>query len=472
MSSDVFITEDFLLESETARLLYHDYVRDMPIIDYHCHLPPEQIAEDHRFKNLTEIWLNGDHYKWRAMRARGVGERLCTGDASDREKFQAWAETVPKVLRNPLYHWTHLELKRPFGICDRLLNPDTAQGIWDECNEKLASDDFSCRGIMKQMNVQLVCTTDDPIDSLEHHKSIAEDDSFDIKVLPTWRSDKAMAIENLETFNSWVEKLAKAADVEISDYMSFMASLKSRHDYFHSMGCRLADHGIPTFYAEDYQESDIVEIFNRVCKGQVVGESDVRKFKSAMLYELAVMNHEAGWVQQYHFGVIRNNNSRMFDALGPDTGFDSVGDFEVAQPMVKFFDRLDSYGQLTKTILYNINSRDNDVVASMLGNFQDGFVRGKMQMGSGWWFQDHMDGMLKQMEVLSNMGVLGCFIGMLTDSRSFLSYTRHEYFRRILCNLFGGEMERGLIPNDLELTGAMLKDICYNNVKNYFDFGL
>jgi len=472
MADSVFITEEFLLETETARRLYHEYAEGMPIIDYHCHLPPEQVANDHRFENLTQIWLYGDHYKWRAMRANGVAERYCTGDASDWEKFDKWAETVPKTLRNPLYHWTHMELRRPFGISDRLLAPDTAKGIWDECNDKLGSAEFSCRGIMEQMNVVLVCTTDDPTDSLEHHKVIAADPSFDIHVLPAWRPDKGMAVEHPDAFNAWVDSLAAASDTDIKDFTSYLEAFRRRHDFFHSMGCRLSDHGIETAYAAEYTARELDSIFARVRAGSALDADESIKFKSAMLYEFGVMDHEKGWTQQFHMGAMRNNNTRMFDTLGPDTGFDSIGDYPVAEPLARFLDRLDRDDKLAKTILYNMNPRDNAVLATMIGNFQDGRIPGKMQFGSGWWFLDQKNGMERQLEDLSNMGLLSRFVGMITDSRSFLSYTRHEYFRRILCNLLGSEIERGLMPNDIELVGGMVQDISYRNAANYFGFDL
>lgn len=468
--SDLFVTENFLLQNETARRLYHDYAAAMPIIDYHCHLPSEQIATDHRFENLTQIWLYGDHYKWRAMRAAGVPEPYCTGDASDREKFDRWAATVPKTLRNPLYHWTHLELKRPFGISDRLLGPETAQGIWDECNEKLASDAFSARGVMRGMNVVLICTTDDPCDSLEHHASIAADTTFDIQVLPAFRPDKAMAVERPETFNAYTDRLAATADIDIRDLDSFRRAIRQRHDHFHRHGCRLSDHGVDRFLAEEYTESDLTAIFAKVRSAQQLDDDEIVKFKSAMLHEFALLDHEKGWTQQFHISALRNNSSRCFEAIGPDSGFDSIADGPVARAMSRFFDRLDRQNSLAKTIVYNLNPADNDTVATMLANFQDGVTPGKMQFGGGWWFLDQMDGMLKQIESLSNQGLLSQFVGMLTDSRSFLSYTRHEYFRRILCNLLGTEIEQGLLPNDIDMIGRMTQDISYNNAANYFGF--
>jgi len=470
--SDVLITENFLLQSDAAVRLYHEYAKQMPIIDYHCHLPPDQIARDHRFENMTQIWLYGDHYKWRAMRANGVAERYCTGDASDWEKFEKWAETVPKLLRNPLYHWTHLELKRPFGISDRLLGPQTARGIWEECNAKLAHEEFSCRGIMRQMNVVLVCTADDPIDRLEHHAAIAADADFPIQVLPTFRPDKAMAVESPELFNHWVDMLQQVSGVSVVDFDGFLEAIRQRHKFFHEMGCRVSDHGLDKMYAESYTAAEIESIFRRARQRQPLDSEQVAKFKSAMLYELAVMDHDAGWVQQFHIGALRNNNTRAYHRLGPDTGFDSMADDPLARPLARFFDRLEQEGKLTKTIVYNLNPAFNDVVATMLGNFQDGSVPGKMQYGSGWWFLDQKDGMERQMETLSNQGLLSRFVGMLTDSRSFLSYTRHEYFRRILCNLLGREIEQGLLPADFDLVGRMVQDICYNNAAEYFGFSV
>lgn len=466
------ITENFHLHSDAAVRLYHQYARQMPILDYHCHLPPDQIASDHRFDNLAQIWLAGDHYKWRAMRAAGVDERYCTGDACDRDKFQKWAETVPRTLRNPLYHWTHLELNRPFGIRDRLLGPETAQGIWEECNARLAESGFSCRRIMERMNVKAVCTTDDPCDSLEHHLAIAADDSFAVRVLPTFRPDKGMAVDNLAVFNPWVDRLAAAADVDIKDFTTFMEAIRRRHEHFHKAGGRLSDHGVETFYEAFATPSEMETIFEKARSGREISAEEIRGFKSTMLYEFALLDHEKGWTQQFHIGALRNNNSRRFEQLGPDTGFDSIGDWPVAIGLSRFLDRLDRQGRLAKTIVYNLNPAMNDVLATMIGNFQDGVTPGKMQFGSGWWFLDQKDGMERQLETLSNHGLLSLFVGMLTDSRSFLSYTRHEYFRRILCNLLGGEMERGILPADFELVGPMVQDICYRNAADYFGFDL
>ncbi len=461
-----FINDDFLLQTKTAKHLYHSHAAKMPIYDYHCHLPVQQIADDVRFENITQVWLYGDHYKWRAMRTNGVDERYCTGDASDWEKFEKWAQTIPFCLRNPLYHWTHMELKRPFGI-SKLLSTQTAKEIYDKCNELLKSEKFSARGIMRQMNVKIVCTTNDPIDDLHYHKKIAAD-GFEIKVYPAWRPDKGMAAENIGALNEWIDRLQAAADVEIKNFDSYLEAIRKRHDYFHANNCRLSDHGIETAYAEDYTDREIEKIFAEILKGKDLNIKEILKFKSAMMYEFGLMDAEKGWTQQLHLGALLNNNSRLFKMLGPDTGFDSIGDFEIAKPLAKFLNRLDLQNKLPKTILYNLNPRDNELMATMIGNFQDGSVPGKMQIGSGWWFLDQKDGMEKQITALSNLGLLSRFVGMLTDSRSFLSYPRHEYFRRILCNILGSDAENGLVPKDLELLGQMVEDICYNNAKNYF----
>jgi len=463
-----FMDKDFLLQSDVAKELYHNHAAKMPIFDYHCHINPQEIAEDKQFKNITEIWLYGDHYKWRAMRTNGVDERFCTGDASDREKFDKWAETVPHTLRNPLYHWTHLELKRFFGV-EKLLSPATADEIWEACNAKLQTPEFSCRGIIKKANVHTICTTDDPIDSLEHHRAIKAD-GFETKVLPAWRPDKAMAVDNTNAYNSYIDKLEEAAKMNISSFEDLMAALDNRHQFFHSNGCRLSDHGIETVMAEEYTARDIERIFEKVRGGSDLTREEILKFQSAMLYEFGIMDHSRGWTQQFHIGAQRNNNTRLFNKLGADVGFDSIGDFEIAKPLAKLLDRLDMENKLSKTILYNLNPRDNELIATMIGNFQDGSVPGKMQFGSGWWFLDQKDGMEKQMNALSNLGLLSRFVGMLTDSRSFLSYTRHEYFRRTLCNLIGNDVENGEVPNDMQLLGTMVENICFNNAKDYFKF--
>lgn len=463
-----FLCEDYLLQTESAKILYHDFAKDMPIFDYHCHLSVQDIAENRIFENMTQIWLNGDHYKWRAMRANGIKERFITGDAIDYEKFEAWAATVPKTLRNPLYLWTHLELKRHFGINDTLLSPDTSKYVYDTCTEMLQTEKFSTRGILKQMNVKVLCTTDDPIDNLSHHLRIQKDQSFPIKVLPTFRPDKGMSVETPGVFNQWVNQLEAATDVDISGYETFLGALQKRHDFFHQMGCRLSDHGIEQPYAEGFTAQDISVIFDKVRKGKPPESREILQFKSAMLLQLAKMDSDKSWVQQYHFSALRNTNSRAMKMLGPDTGYDSMGDFEIARPLATFLDTLDMENKLAKTILYTVNPRDNELIASMIGNFQDGTVPGKIQFGAAWWFNDQRDGMERQMNALSNMGLLSRFVGMLTDSRSFLSYPRHEYFRRVLCNLLGNDMENGELPNDIELLGSMVKDICFNNAVNYF----
>ncbi len=465
-----FIHDDFLLQTDAARQLYHEHAAKQPIIDYHCHLDPEYIARDHSFDNLGQIWLEGDHYKWRAMRTNGIAEEYCTGkETTDWEKFEKWAATVPYTMRNPLYHWTHLELKRAFGV-DKLLNPSTAKEIYDECTTKLRTPEYSARGLMKKFRVEVVCTTDDPIDSLQHHIALKEE-GFEIKVLPTWRPDKAMAVEDPAASRAYVEKLSAASGVTISRFSDLIEALRVRHDFFASVGCKLSDHGIEEFYAEPYTQAEIDRIFDKVFGGNELSKEEVLKFKSAMLHEGAVMDWEKGWTQQFHYGAIRNNNTRLFNRVGPDTGFDSIGDFSVAKAMSRFFDQLDKENKLTKTIVYNLNPKDNDMVATMIGNFQDGSVAGKMQFGSGWWFLDQKTGMEAQMNSLSNLGLLSRFVGMLTDSRSFLSYPRHEYFRRILCNLVGNDVEQGLLPaSEMPFLGEMVENISYKNAKRYFDF--
>ncbi len=464
-----FMDENFLLQTETAKELYHNHAVDMPIFDYHCHINPQEIADDKQFENITQIWLYGDHYKWRAMRTNGVDEKYCTGDASDWEKFEKWAETVPFTLRNPLFHWTHLELKKFFGI-DKILSPATAKEIWDECNAKLQTPEYSVRNIIRMANVNTICTTDDPIDSLEHHQKIKAD-GFEVAVLPAWRPDKAMAVENTAAYKNYIALLGKASGMTINSFKALLAALDKRHQYFHENGCRLSDHGIETAIAEDYTAEEIESIFSKIIEGVDLSGSEILKFKSAMLYEFGILDHSRGWTQQFHIGAIRNNSTRLFNKLGADVGLDSIGDFEIAKPLSKLLDRLDMEDKLCKTVLYNLNPRDNELIGTMIGNFQDGSVPGKMQFGSGWWFLDQKDGMEKQMNALSNLGLLSRFVGMLTDSRSFLSYTRHEYFRRTLCNLLGNDVENGEIPHDMELLGKMVEDICFNNATAYFNFG-
>ena len=464
-----FIHEDFMLTNSYARELYHESAEKMPIIDYHCHLVPKMIAEDHRFKDLTEVWLGGDHYKWRAMRGNGVPEEFITGNRSSYEKFEKWAETVPYTMRNPLYHWTHMELARVFGIYD-ILNPSTARAIYDECTEKLQSPEYSGQSLMKKFNVKVVCTTDDPADSLEYHKQIAEH-PFGVKVLPAWRPDKAMVIEKPQQYREYIEKLGAAAGMEILSYEDLLTALRKRHDFFHSMGCRLSDHGLETFYAEDFTPEEIDRIFRDTLKGKMPSHEEVLKFRSAILLDFARLDWEKGWAQQFHVGAIRDNNTRMFDILGPDTGYDAIHDVPVAAAGHKFLNRLAMEDKLAKTILYNLNPKDNEVLATMAYTFNDGTVPGKIQLGSGWWFLDQEDGMRKQMNALSALGLFSRFVGMLTDSRSFLSYPRHEYFRRILCSVIGEDIEKGKLPkSEMPFIHQMVKDISYNNAARYFNF--
>ena len=472
-----FMNKDFLLQTETAQKLFHEQAKHLPIIDYHCHLNPKEIAEDHRFSSITELWLGGDHYKWRAMRTNGVDEKFITGNASDWEKFQKWAETVPYCMRNPLYHWTHLELRTAFGI-NKLLNPSTAREIFEECNEHLQQPEFSARGLMRHYNVEVVCTTDDPADDLRYHQAYAKESSpiggdggGRTKVLPAWRPDKAMAIENTEAYKAYIEKLGASAGQNISTYNDLLDVLQQRHDFFASQGCRLSDHGINEFYAEEFTESEIKQIFQKVMSGKQATTEEVDKFRSALLLEFARQDARAGWTQQFHYGPMRNNNTRMFKQLGPDTGYDSIGTFNTAQSMSRFLDKLDSEGLLAKTILYCINPADNEMIATMIGNFQEGPTPGKIQFGSGWWFNDQLDGMERQMNALSVLGLLSRFVGMLTDSRSFLSYPRHEYFRRQLCTMIGQDVEDGKLPaEEMPFIEQMVRDISYYNAKRYFNF--
>ena len=465
-----FIHDDFLLETPQAQRLYHGHAENLPIIDYHCHLPPAEISEDKKWPDMAALWLGGDHYKWRAMRTAGVDERFITGDAAPEEKFAKYAEIMPGLLRNPLYHWSHLELARYFGIDDRLLGPDTAQEIFGRCHELLARPGFSARRLMERSRVEVVCTTDDPADSLEHHRAIATDKDFRIRVLPTWRPDKALAVDKPEIFSAWIGSLEKAADVSVATLDDLMSALQQRHDFFAEHGCRLSDRGIETVWAEDCTRAEAAAVFAKARVAGGVSAAEALRYRSFLLHELAAMDAGKGWTMQIHYGALRSANTRMLRRLGPDTGFDSIGDWPVASAMARHFDRLDLEGKLPKTIVYNLNPRDNEVIATMLGNFQDGVTAGKMQFGSGWWFMDQLDGMTRQIEALSQMGLLSRFVGMLTDSRSFLSYTRHEYFRRLLCNILGRDMRRGLIPDDEELVGSVVRDICYRNARNYFHF--
>jgi glucuronate isomerase len=469
LTKNNFLSEDFLLNNDFARTLYHTYAKNLPIIDYHCHLPPNEVAHDRQFENLTKIWLEGDHYKWRAMRTLGIDEKFITGKAPDKEKFDQWAFTVPYTLRNPLYHWTHLELQRYYGI-DALVNPDTADRIYSTASELLKTKEYSARGILKKMNVEVVCTTDDPIDTLEYHQKIKAD-NFSVKIYPAFRPDKAFAVENPETYKAYLAKLANASGIKINSFNALLTALQNRVDYFHANGCRLSDHGLEQLYYPQSGESFAVnELFSTLLNGKSITPQQIKYFKYTVLLELGRMYHAKGWTQQFHLGALRNTNTRMLKKLGPDTGFDSIGDFSQSVALAGFLNELDSTNQLTKTILYNLNPSDNEVIGTMIGNFNDGSIKGKIQFGSAWWFLDQKDGMEKQINALSNLGLLSCFIGMLTDSRSFMSYPRHEYFRRILCNILGKDVENGELPADEKWLGKIVTDICYENAKNYFRF--
>ena len=465
-----FMDADFLLQTETARTLYHDHAKNMPIYDYHCHLSAQEVAEDKQYDNLGECWLGGDHYKWRAMRTNGVTEEFVTGDASWRDKFQKWAETVPQTIRNPLYHWTHLELQRYFDI-DTLLSPETADEIYEACTAKLRTPEFSARNLMRLMNVKLVCTTDDPIDDLRWHKQL-QVEGFEIKVLPAFRPDKAMNLSDSTGWRKYIQTLESQSKCTIVNLDCLLEAIDQRHEYFHSVGCRLSDHGVA--YVPDAEATceELESIFQRAMAEDEIGLSDREKFEAWFLYEVGKMNHKRGWAQQFHVGVFRNNNTRLFKTLGPDTGFDSIADYRQGPGLIRLLDKLDSTSQLAKTILYNINPADNELMATLIGNYQDGSFPGKMQWGSGWWFLDQKDGMEKQINALSALGLLSRFVGMLTDSRSFLSYPRHEYFRRNLCNLIGCDVENGEIPNDMQLLGQIVENICFNNAADYFGIEL
>ncbi|WP_308991114.1 glucuronate isomerase [Mariniflexile litorale] len=465
--SKKFIHNNFLLENKYAEELYHNYSKNQPIIDYHNHLSPQQIAEDKTFENITNVWINGDHYKWRAMRTLGINEKFITGDATDKEKFLNWAKTVPYTMRNPLYHWTHLELAKYFGITD-LLSEKTAEKVWEQTQDQLNAGTHSTRQLLQKVNAELVCTTEDPIDNLQYHQQLAKSD-FNVKVSTAFRPDKAILI-NADGYNTYLDSLEKSAGVSINSYQDLLSALRKRIEFFNANGCKLCDHGLDQIYFENYTESDIKAIFAKKREGKTISNDDALKFQSAVLVFLCETYHEFGWVQQFHLGALRNNNARMHRILGPDTGWDSIGDYPQAQKLSAFLNALDSKDKLTKTIIYNLNPADNEVMATMIGNFNDGSVKGKVQFGSGWWFLDQKDGMTKQLNALSNMGLISCFIGMLTDSRSFLSFPRHEYFRRILCNLLGDEIKRGELPNDMEWIGKMVSDISYNNAKEYFKF--
>lgn len=463
-----FLDENFLLSNKTAERLFHDFAKGMPIIDYHNHLPPQEIALDLNFGNITRVWLNGDHYKWRAMRTNGVNEEYITGARSDWEKFEAWSATVPYTLRNPLYHWTHLELQRYFGINENL-NNETAKHIYEDTSAKLKTKEFSVRGLLEKMNVKVICTTDDPLDNLQFHQQIRQDE-WKVKVLPAFRPDKAMNVDDADSFNNYLNELEKVSDVSISGFNDYIAALKKRHDYFVANQCSLSDHGLEEIYAEDYTDAEVASFFTKIRSGNNLTLPETRKFKSAMLVHFAEWDYEKGFVQQYHLGALRNNNSRMFRTLGTDTGWDSIGDFSHARSLAKFLNRMDKNNMLAKTIIYNLNPSDNELFATMIGNFNDGSIAGKIQWGSSWWFLDQKDGMTKQLNTLSNMGLLSRFIGMLTDSRSFLSFPRHEYFRRLLCNLFGEDIENGELPNDIDWIGKVIQDISYNNARSYFNW--
>jgi glucuronate isomerase len=464
-----FLTEDFLLQNDFARTLYHTYAKDLPIIDYHCHLSPEDIALNRQFANITQVWLSGDHYKWRAMRTLGVHEKYITGNGSDEEKFNQWAYTVPYTMRNPLYHWTHLELQRYFGI-KILLSPETASTIYSQSNQQLKSPAFSTRGLLQKMKVRMVGTTDDPIDSLEHHETIRKD-GVDVKVLPSFRPDKSFAVENPTVYTDYLNKLSTASGIPIKSFDDLLDALQKRVDYFHSKGGRLSDHGLEhMFYPSEGSNFNVENLFQKVLRHEALSTQEIHFFKYTVLLALGKMYHQKGWVQQFHIGALRNTNTRMLSQLGPDTGFDSIGDYSQALALSKFLNELDKNNQLTKTILYNLNPADNEVMGTMVGNFNDGSSKGKVQFGSAWWFLDQKDGMEKQINALSNLGLLSCFIGMLTDSRSFLSFPRHEYFRRILCNLIGKDVEQGELPADEKWLGKIVSDVCYHNAETYFNF--
>lgn len=461
-----FMDENFLLTNKTAEKLYHEYAKGMPIFDYHCHISPKEIKDNKRYRNITEIWLGGDHYKWRAMRSNGVDEKYITGDAPDKDKFMKWAETMPNCIGNPLYHWTHLELKRFFGI-NELLSPQTAEVIWKKCNEMLAKDEFTVRELIKRSNVKVICTTDDPVDSLENHIALAKDSTFDVKVLPAFRPDKSFNIDKAG-FVEWVEKLSTVVGQKIETFSDLKDALQQRLEFFHEVGCRISDHALDPIVFEESSEEETTAIFQKALKREPLTESEIKKYKTQVMVYLGKQYARLNWTMQIHIGTIRNNSKRMMRLLGPDTGFDATADYTFAENLAKFLDKLDDTDELPKTILYCLNPRDNDVLSTISGCFQGGGIPGKIQVGSGWWFNDQKDGMLKQIISLSNIGLLSKFVGMLTDSRSFLSYTRHEYFRRILCNLIGEWVESGETPNDLELLGSMVQNICFNNAKEYF----
>lgn len=462
-----FINENFLLGNKTAIELYHKYSENLPVIDFHCHLSPAMINEDRQFKNITQAWMEGDHYKWRAMRTNGIDEKYCTGDAPDIEKFQKWAETVPAAVGNPLYHWTHLELARYFNITE-LLSPGTATTIYKLASSLLQTKEFSTRSLIKMMKVELICTTDDPTDNLEHHKKLKG--SFEIKVLPTFRPDNIIKTEDTEKFRSYVRKLEQASSTEINNFESLVTALDQRHKFFHEMGCRLSDHGLDRFYYARFTHSEIENIFENLLKDVSISYDETEKFRTAVMLELCKMNHKRNWTQQFHVGALRNNNSRMFRKMGPDTGWDSIAISQDPSKISGFLNELDNAEQLAKTILYNLNPADNEVMITMAANFNDGSTAGKVQYGAAWWFLDQKNGMEKHLRDLEAMGLLRRFVGMVTDSRSFLSYPRHEYFRRLVCNHLGEEVEKGLIPDNEELLKPLIEGISYYNAKEYFGF--
>ncbi|WP_145060907.1 glucuronate isomerase [Adhaeretor mobilis] len=465
-----FIHDDFLLTTETARRLYHDFAENEPILDYHTHLSPKEIATNHRFENLAEIWLGGDHYKWRAMRANGIDEQRITGDADPYDKYLAWAETVPRTLRNPLYHWTHLELKRYFDI-EELLGPDTAESIWKRANERLASEDLSAHGILKKFNVKVVCTTDDPVDDLAHHREIANGDC-PTEVYPTFRPDRALWVDRPDAFNPWVSQLATAADIEIADFDAFLNALDQRHAYFHEMGGRLSDHDVTKVLADACSQEAAAGIFANALKGKAADADLQEQFGAFMMLFFGRLDAKRGWTKQLHIGALRNNSTRLMREVGADAGCDSIGDMPSVAALSSYLDQLDQEDALPQTILYNLNPSANFSVGSVIGNFQDGRAAGKLQWGAGWWFNDQWDGMTRHLDDLSNLGLLSRFVGMLTDSRSLLSYPRHEYYRRCLCELLGSDIERGALPRDMEMVGSMVRDLCYGNARDYLGLGV
>jgi glucuronate isomerase len=466
-----FISDSFLLESDVAADLYFRHARDLPIVDFHTHLSPEWMSGNHRFRSITELWLDGDHYKWRAMRANGVEERLCSGDASDWERFEAWARTVPETLLNPLYHWTHMELRRPFGI-DLALGPSTARAVFDRCNERLAEDGFTAMGLLEGFRVAAVATTDDPVDDLDHHAALAARPDPATCVYPTWRPDNALEVSEPAAWNAWVRQLEAASNSSIGSFKVFLEALDRRHAFFHLHGCQASDHGLETVPAEAWSDADVAASFDALRAGRALEPGPARRLQSALLHRLALMDHERGFVQQFHLGAMRNVRGSLLSTFGPNAGTDAIGDFEMARPLARFLDGLDRKGALARTILYNLNPRDNELMATVAGSFQDGALVGKMQYGAAWWFLDQRDGIEAQLRAVSNMGLLSRFVGMVTDSRSFLSYSRHDYFRRILCNFLGEGVRRGLVPHDTDLLAGIVTRVAFANARDYFGFEL